>query len=124
MNFEFNRAIVVIIEMIVERCKSIEDLVFVAKTTTDACGDQTYGASLHTGTAFRELLAAACRGLLGCACSSPSPPHAHTHARWQHLFTRLMHCLVPHASAPHTRTHSRMRAKHRRVTRIVRVCIL
>lgn len=80
VDFEFNRAIIVIIEMVMEKCTSIEDLVFVAKTTTDACGDQTYGASLHTGTAFRELLAAACRGLPGCASSSPSPSHTHARA--------------------------------------------
>lgn len=64
MDFELSRAVIVALEIILDTCESIDDLVFIAQTTSDACGNRTWGSSVHSGIAFSKLTRRTPRGQL------------------------------------------------------------
>ena len=64
MDLELSRAVIVALEIILDTCESIDDLVFIAQTTSDACGNRTWGSSVHSGIALLELIRHTPRGQL------------------------------------------------------------
>ena len=64
MDFELSRAVIVALEIILDTCESIDDLVFIAQTTSDTCGNRTWGSSVHSGITFPKLTGRTPRGQL------------------------------------------------------------